>query len=336
MPTPRRNTPARSGPASRAPAKKPTGGGPKGKGPGIGGGKRGQRLAASAAAYESPNIVTSPGYEHLAKGAVYGAYNQGDTLEQIRRNEWLNTLSLEDRERAMAHMGYFNQGVPQAVPKATKRDIRQYAGQQDSPGTYIMPNRSGQFEIGPDGEVVKGSVKAYRPAKGKVVGPEPKSGKQGSVATGAKKKPVPAATKAKSKSSAGGKRVTDAERKRIQRQKARRRGKGGGKGGASDSGNAAEESAEALAAPYAEADTTTTSMLRAQGKAYAAAREGYGNSRRGQESAGEEAEETEEEGKKRRRRRPRKGRNNRKNARSRPNKGRSGKRTGGKKKSGGK
>lgn len=37
--------------------------------------------------------------------------------------------------------------------------------------------------------------------------------------------------------------------------------------------------------PYAEADTTTTGMARAQGKAYAASRAGYGGSREGQTSS---------------------------------------------------
>ena len=299
------------------PTRKPTGG-TKGKTPakktparqrpGIGGGKRGQRLAQGAADYVSPNIGTAPGHEDLAKGALYGAYDSGSTLDQIKRNEYLNTLSLPDRERAMAHMGYFTGGTPTAVPKATKRDIRQYAKQpgHTSAGTYIMPNRSGQFEIGPDGKLVKGSVEAYRSAKGKVVGPEKGAAKGGAKAQGKGARSAKLTSGAKKKSSPGGRKVTAAERKRIQAAKAKQRGRGKGKGGGGGGGGAAEESAEALAAPYAEADTTTTSMLRAQGKAYASSREGYGNSRRGQESAGETGAEETEESKRQRRRNRRK------------------------------
>lgn len=291
------------GTKGRTPAKKT----PARQRPGIGGGKRGQRLAQGAADYVSPNIGTAPGHEDLAKGALYGAYDSGSTLDQIKRNEYLNTLSLPDRERAMAHMGYFTGGTPTAVPKSTKRDIRQYAKQpgHTAAGTYIMPNRSGQFEIGPDGKLVKGSVEAYRPAKGKVVGPEKGAAKGGAKAQGKGARSAKLTSGAKKKSSPGGRKVTAAERKRIQAQKAKQRGKGKGKGGGGG-GGAAEESAEALAAPYAEADTTTTSMLRAQGKAYASSREGYGNSRRGQESAGETGAEETEESKRQRRRNRRK------------------------------
>ena len=48
--------------------------------------------------------------------------------------------------------------------------------------------------------------------------------------------------------------------------------------------------------PYAEADVGTTSMLRAQGKAYAASRQGMGGTRRGSESTPEDDITTEEEG----------------------------------------
>jgi hypothetical protein len=64
---------------------------------------------------------------------------------------------------------------------------------------------------------------------------------------------------------------------------------------------------EKKAVGYAEADTTTTSMLRAQGKAYAAGRSGASGSRRGQDSAPVEESQAEEAGGKRKR--PRKHRN---------------------------
>ena len=112
------------------------------------------------------------------------------------------------------------------------------------------PVASGQFQIDESGKLVKGSVETYR-----------KSG------TGAGKKAKAAAQK---KSSPGGTKITGPERRPFRRSASRpaevqpdRRRQGHRR-----SRFPARARPRPRSWPYAEADTSTTSMRRAQGKAY--------------------------------------------------------------------
>lgn len=227
------NRPAKKAPAKKKPAAQSR--------PGIGGGARGQRLAAAASAYVSPNIASD-----TPIGVTPGAYDSGTTLEKVARNEFLNTLSLEDRQRYMNQTGYWTGGVPTATPKTTPKEIHKYASLpgHTAAGTY-MYGTGGEFTLGENGEVL--GVKSYRPAKGK--------------------------GKGKARTST----TSDLRGRDDGRRGPKGRGKRKGGAGAGLAGEKAKEGKS-----YAEADVTTTSMLRAQGKAYAATRERLGGYLEGQ------------------------------------------------------
>jgi len=222
---------AKKAPAKRAPAKKPT---PK-AGPGVGGGKRGQALKASAAAYVSPNIG---GVQPT--GDLYGAYDSGDSMMQTKRNEWLNTLDVATRARAINQMGYWTGGVPTKTPKVSDKTLAAYGKGNTYAGTYQYESSpgvvSGEVTVDANGNVT--STNAFR--KTRAQKGLPKVGPKGKGKGKTKTKP---------------------------------KGNGGGSGGYVPGGGLQSEAdaAEASAAafiPYAEGDTSTTSYKRAQGKAY--------------------------------------------------------------------
>ena len=82
-----------------------------------------------------------------------GGYNQGDTMQQIQRNEYLNTLPVGgQREAAMNQMGYWNGGTP-VTPSVNRGDNRFYrdraqAGGFDSPGIYQQMNADNTGYVG--------------------------------------------------------------------------------------------------------------------------------------------------------------------------------------------
>lgn len=145
-----------------------------------------------------------------------------------------------------------------------------------------------------------GDVSAY-PVGGKVKSPPKTKGIPKPGAGQKKPKSAKLTAAAKKPASRGGKKVTAAERARIQKQKtrqqaARKRLRGGGQ----------EPLADSTENPiYAEADISATGMLRAQGKAYALGRSSNASSRRGETGGGGEEEKGTGGGKNKRRRRKR-------------------------------
>lgn len=77
-----------------------------------------------------------------AQWGAGNAYNAGSTMDQIARNEYLNTLPVGgQREAAMNAMGYWNGGTPFA-PQAGQgynRFHRANAAENQSTGAYSAP-----------------------------------------------------------------------------------------------------------------------------------------------------------------------------------------------------
>lgn len=106
------------------------------------------------------------------------------------------------------------------------------------------------------------------------------------------------------------------------------RGKGGNKGRPEEKGfgpGGETAAGDQMYSPYAEADTTTTGMSRAQGKAYAASRAGMGGAREGQTYAREKSPAEESQaGAKKKGKGPKKAKPRRSPASRNRNKGRTG------------
>lgn len=69
------------------------------------------------------------------------AYNAGSTMDQIARNSWLNTLSEEDKMRAMNQMGYWSGGAPVKTPRIPAPPLKGY----DTPGSYQIQLPNGAY-----------------------------------------------------------------------------------------------------------------------------------------------------------------------------------------------
>lgn len=243
---------------------------PRGTGPGIGGGALGQRLAASAAAY----VPTGIGGTQPPPGVVFGAHDSGSTMEQTIRNQWLNTLSLEERSRAMNQMGYWSGGVPQATPKTWTGSTPENLGEGQQ---WLAQNNGVYYGIFTGhGEGVAPTYSALRADSAQSEG-----GRRRTRADVRKSRLARAGASAPKGKSEGQKKGGSKGRRPN-----KGRGKGPGKGNGRGQGPGASGGPGGLPvtptqgdSSYAEADVTTTSMLRAQGKAYAKGRAGGGSMR---------------------------------------------------------
>ena len=65
---------------------------------------------------------TSAGSSPRTAHGAGNAYNSGDTMAQVARNEYLNTLGLEDRNRAMAQMGALDRRHAHGSPEDLQED----------------------------------------------------------------------------------------------------------------------------------------------------------------------------------------------------------------------
>ena len=89
-----------------------------------GGGPRGSQQPQKSRGRPRPgrSIPQTRGIPQVSQPATpfAGGYNQGSTMDQIARNEYLNTLAVGGpREAAMNQMGYFNQGTPYIPQRIT-------------------------------------------------------------------------------------------------------------------------------------------------------------------------------------------------------------------------
>ncbi len=87
------------------------------------------------------------------------AYDSGDTMQRIARNEYLNTLPTGGpREQAMNQMGYWNSGTPFDPTSVRGTGINRFnrqnananaqTGDFSAPGTYQMMDPGGHGYIG--------------------------------------------------------------------------------------------------------------------------------------------------------------------------------------------
>ncbi len=132
---------------SRGPARGPSGGRPRqpsqssaqrGGLPALKDAARGARRGA--AGYQSSNIAGEQ-----PAGVAYGGYNQGSTLDQIKRNEYLNTLPVDVRAMVMNRMGYWTGGVP-VRPGGMKAPSKAYMNALGlKPGETYQFNQNGVY-----------------------------------------------------------------------------------------------------------------------------------------------------------------------------------------------
>jgi hypothetical protein len=94
---------------------------------------------AQGTAYVDPNIS---GVQPT--GDLFGAYNSGSTMDQVRRNDWLNSLSEMDKMRAMNRMGYWTGGQKVRPPDYTPTQA--YMNQLGlKPGETYTPEINGAY-----------------------------------------------------------------------------------------------------------------------------------------------------------------------------------------------